>query len=98
MRALLVLLAFLISAPAAAEPVRVAVAQDKDGFIADFTLPADAPAWGFWRSSTAVAWASSRDIGASPPLNSRRIAVLRAIRSRSVSHGDERPARTLGER
>ena len=54
MRALLVLLAFLISAPAAAEPVRVAVAQDKDGFIADFTLPADAPAWGFWRSSTAA--------------------------------------------
>lgn len=54
MKALLLLLAFLIAAPAAAEPVRVAVAQDKDGFIADFTLPADAPAWGFWRSSTAA--------------------------------------------
>jgi hypothetical protein len=44
----------LIAAPAAAEPVRVAVTQDRDGFIADFTLPADAPAWGFWRSSTAA--------------------------------------------
>ena len=55
MRALLLLLASFMAVPAAAEPVRVAVAPDKDGFIADFTFPADAPAWGFWRSSTAAA-------------------------------------------
>ena len=55
MRKLLFLFALLLSAPSAAAPVRVAVVQDKAGFIADFTLPADAPAWGFWRSSTAAA-------------------------------------------
>lgn len=52
---LLTLLAIVIAVPSAAEPVRVAVTQDRDGFIADFVLPADAPAWGFWRSSTAAA-------------------------------------------
>ncbi len=51
---LLTLLAVVIAVPAAAEPVRVEVTQDRDGFIADFALPADAPAWGFWRSSTAA--------------------------------------------
>ena len=55
MRALLLFLALLFAAPAAAEPVRVAVAQEGGEFVADFTLPADAPAWGFWRSSTAAA-------------------------------------------
>lgn len=56
MRALLaILMAMLFAAPLAAEPVRVAVARDGGGFVADFTLPADAPAWGFWRSSTAAA-------------------------------------------
>ncbi len=51
---LLTLLAVVIAVPAAAEPVRVEVTQDRDGFIADFALLADAPAWGFWRSSTAA--------------------------------------------
>ncbi len=56
MRALLLaFLALVVGVPAAAaEPVRVAVTQDRDGFIADLTLPTDAPAWGFWRSSTAA--------------------------------------------
>ncbi len=52
---LLQLFALLWAAPVAAEPVRVTVAQERDGFVADFALPADAPAWGFWRSSTAAA-------------------------------------------
>ena len=55
MRALFAVLALLLAAPAAAEPVRVAVTQDKNGFVANFVLPTDAPAWGFWRSSTAAA-------------------------------------------
>jgi len=52
---LLALLALLLAAPAAAEPVRVTVSRHGDSFMADFTLPADAPAWGFFRSSTAAA-------------------------------------------
>lgn len=55
MRALLLLLLAHLAVPVAAEPVRVTVTQDQNGFIADFTLPSDAPAWGFWRSSTAAA-------------------------------------------
>lgn len=56
MRALLLaLLALALHAPAAAEPVRVTVTRQGDSFVADFNLPADAPAWGFWRSSTAAA-------------------------------------------
>lgn len=55
MRRLLFLLALFLAAPAAAEPVRVMVTRQGEAFIADFTLPAAAPAWGFWRSSTAAA-------------------------------------------
>lgn len=55
MRAFLILFALLLAAPAAAEPVRVTVTRQGDAFVADFTLPTDAPAWGFWRSSTAAA-------------------------------------------
>lgn len=51
---LLVLLAIAFAVPAAAGPVQVEVTQDKDSFVADFALPAEAPAWGFWRSSTAA--------------------------------------------
>ena len=53
MRFLLVLL-LMVAAPAAAEPVQVTVARQGEAFVADFTLPADAPAWGFWRSATAA--------------------------------------------
>lgn len=48
------LLGLLLAAPVAAEPVRVTVTRDGGTFVADFRLPADAPAWGFWRSSTAA--------------------------------------------
>ena len=53
--ALLVLLALFAAVPAAAEPVRVSVTRQGEAFVADFTLPKDAPAWGFWRSSLAAA-------------------------------------------
>ena len=55
MKRLLLLLALLFGAPALAEPVRVSVTQEGDAFVAEFAFPADAPAWGFWRSSTAAA-------------------------------------------
>jgi hypothetical protein len=51
---LLLLLLLMVAAPVAAEPVRVTVARQGEAFVADFTLPADAPAWGFWRSATAA--------------------------------------------
>jgi hypothetical protein len=54
-RLLLLFVAILFAAPVVAEPVRVTVTQDKEGFVGDFTLPSLAPAWGFWRSSTAAA-------------------------------------------
>jgi hypothetical protein len=52
-RCLLLLLA-LLSTPAAAQPVQVAVARAGDAFIAEFQLPRSAPAWGFFRSSVAA--------------------------------------------
>ena len=55
MRALLLVLWLALSAPALAEPVRVTITQAGEAFVADYTLPTDAPAWGFWRSSTAAA-------------------------------------------
>lgn len=54
MRGLWLVLLLMLPAPAAAEPVRVTVARQGEVFVADFTFPADAPAWGFWRSSTAA--------------------------------------------
>jgi len=54
MRGLLLFLSFLFAAPAMAEPVRVTVARQGDHFVADYRLPVDASAWGFWRSSTAA--------------------------------------------
>ena len=44
----------MVSTPATAEPVQVTVARQGEAFVADFILPADAPAWGFWRSATAA--------------------------------------------
>jgi hypothetical protein len=55
LRSLFFFLALFLAAPAAAEPVRVTVTRESEAFVADFTLPADAPAWGFWRSSVAAA-------------------------------------------
>lgn len=55
MRTLLALLLMLIAVPAAAEPVRVTVTRQGDHFIADYTFPTDADAWGFWRSSLSMA-------------------------------------------
>lgn len=55
MKILLALLALFVAAPAMAEPVRVTVTRQGDQFIADYSLPADAPAWAFWRSSLAMA-------------------------------------------
>lgn len=52
---LLALLILFAAAPAAAEPVRVTVTRQGDHFVADYILPADAPAWAFWRSSIAMA-------------------------------------------
>ena len=54
MRALLFLVALFFAVPGMAEPARVTVTRQGDSFVADFTLPTDAPAWGFWRSSTAA--------------------------------------------
>lgn len=54
MRLVLFLLALLVAAPAAAEQVRVSVTRQGEAFVADFTLPTNAPAWGFWRSSVAA--------------------------------------------
>jgi hypothetical protein len=54
-KTLFALVALLLAAPVAAEPARVTVTRQGDGFVADFRLPADAPAWGFWRSTTAAA-------------------------------------------
>jgi hypothetical protein len=51
-RQLLLLLALLAS-PAAARPVEVTVTRAGDAFIAEFDLPRNAPAWGFFRSSVA---------------------------------------------
>ena len=50
---LLALLALVVSpiAPAEAQQVAVTVSRQGDAFIADFTLPRAAPAWGFFRSS-----------------------------------------------
>lgn len=54
MRILLLAFALFFSGPALAEPVRVIVSRHGDKFIADYVLPVDASAWGFWRSSTAA--------------------------------------------
>lgn len=50
---LLALIALVVSpsTPAAAQQVAVTVSRQGDEFIADFTLPRAAPAWGFFRSS-----------------------------------------------
>ena len=55
-RALLPILLAIASPAAAAqgEPVRIDVARDGDTFVAEFDLPRDAPAWGFFRSSPAA--------------------------------------------
>jgi len=45
----------LLAAPAVAEPVRVTVTQRGQQFLADFSFPRAAPAWGFFRSSLAAA-------------------------------------------
>jgi hypothetical protein len=83
MRALFVLIALLIAVPAVAEPVRVSVSQDRDGFVADFTLPANAPAWGFWRSSTAAAdnesWRAKSWTVLTPGVALRRIGQQDAL-------------------
>lgn len=55
MRLLLGLLLLFAAAPAVAEPVRVTVTRQGDQFVADYLFPTDAPAWGFWRSSLAMA-------------------------------------------
>lgn len=55
MKALWLLLLALIAAPAAAEPVRVSVTRSGEQFIAEYAFPTAAPAWGFWRSSVAMA-------------------------------------------
>ena len=53
---ILLALALLFGAPAAAnaQPVRVTVTRTGDAFVADFTFPRAAPAWGFFRSSPAA--------------------------------------------
>ena len=55
MRAILVLLALFVAAPAAAEPVRVTVTRQGEHFVADYVFPSDKAAWGFWRSALAEA-------------------------------------------
>ena len=54
MKALLLFIALAFAVPAMAEPARVTVTRQGDSFVADFTFPTAAPAWGFWRSSTAA--------------------------------------------
>ena len=58
MSRLLILLAALIAAPGVAatpQPVVTQVARAGDAFVAEFTFPRAAPAWGFFRSSLAEA-------------------------------------------
>ncbi|QNP42264.1 hypothetical protein H9L15_07745 [Sphingomonas daechungensis] len=53
MRLVLALLALVLLpvTAATAQPVEVTVQRDGDAFLAEFTLPRAAPAWGFFRSS-----------------------------------------------
>lgn len=55
MRALLFLLAIFVATPVAAKPVRVTVTWQGDHFIAEYVFPENKAAWGFWRSSVAMA-------------------------------------------
>src|SRR5690349_20526115 len=45
------LLALITATAATAQPIDVAVAREGQTFVADFTFPSAAPAWGFFRSS-----------------------------------------------
>jgi len=45
------LIALIATTAAAAQPIDVAVTREGHTFVADFTFPSAAPAWGFFRSS-----------------------------------------------
>ena len=51
------LIALAALAGSATAPVEVAVQRDGDGFVAEYRFPREAPAWGFFRSSSAAATA-----------------------------------------